>query len=154
MSEIHYVEEVASQMKFLLDLSRQKIFKKWQEQTETKYSQSFMPNKKTKESKGWFITDVTIIIDGKIAVVYLGEDSSYLYCGFYFDLPLEERRCQDDATNRIMKILNQTLSNEEKEFQPNNKEELFVSYSKIDIDAYSKAYIDFCKIVDELTNSL
>lgn len=154
MNEIHYVEEVASQMKFLLDSSRQKIFKTWQEQTETKYSQSFMPNKKTKASKGWYITDVTIIIDGKKAVVYLGEDSSYLYCGFYFDLPLEERRCQNDATNRIMKILNQTLSNEEKEFQPNNKEELFVSYNIMDIDAYSRAYIDFCKIVDELTNSL
>lgn len=143
MNEIHYVEEVTSQMKALLETSRQEIFEWWREQTRTKYSK-FLPCKKYDEHTGWFITDVTVNIDGKEADIYIGEDPFYLYCGFYFNVPVEERQIQNDE-NKIAERLCLTESNE--------KKELFVSYSK-DKDAYNMVWNKFCEIVDKITNSL
>ena len=143
MNEILYVEEVTSQMKALLETSRQEIFEWWREQTRTKYSK-FLPCKKYDEHTGWFITDVTVNIDGKEADIYIGEDPFYLYCGFYFNVPLEERQIQNDE-NKIAERLCLTESNE--------KKELFVSYSK-DKDAYNMVWNKFCEIVDKITNSL
>lgn len=143
LNEIHYVEEVVSQMKALLETSRQRIFERWREQTRSKYSE-FLPCKEYDKFTGWFITDVTVKIKGKDAVVYIGEDSFYLYCGFYFDVPVEERQILNEE-NKISDRLGLT--------QPNKKNELFESYSKEE-DAYNMVWNKFCKTVDIISNSL
>ena len=143
MNEIRYVEEVVSQMKVLLETSRQSIFEQWQEQTRTKYRQ-FMPNNNTEKSKGWFITDVTIKMEDKETIVYLGEDSSNIYCGFCFNMPIEERRQYQNDANIIKERLELT--------QSNDKEEIFVSYFKEDKDSYNIAWNRFREVVEVLTN--
>lgn len=133
---------IISQMHHLLNKYRERIFDGWRKET-VRIFPDLYPNRVHNEVNNWYITDVTIEnVDGKKAIVYLGADPSYLFCGFCFDFDIveSERSLQKEDVPIVNKLKKRLQG-------PNNKQQLFVSFSE---NEYDEAYNCFCEIIKEI----
>lgn len=134
---------ITSQMHHLLNKYRERIFDGWRKETERKFPLDLYPNRVHNEVNDWYITDVTFKnIDGKNAIVYIGSDPSYLFCGFCFDFNIV------DSERSLLKEDIPIVNKLKKRLQgPNDKQQLFVSFSE---NEYEEAYNCFCEIIKEI----
>lgn len=133
---------IISQMHHLLNKYRERIFDGWRKET-VRIFPDLYPNRVHNEVNNWYITDVTIEnVDGKKAIVYLGADPSYLFCGFCFDFDIveSERSLQKEDVPIVNKLKKRLQG-------PNDKQQLFVSFSE---NEYDEAYNCFCEIIKEI----
>jgi len=133
---------ITSQMHHLMNEYRERIFDGWRKETERKFPKLY-PNRVHNEVNNWYITDVTFEnVDGKKAIVYLGADPSYLFCGFCFDFAIveNERSLKKDDVPIVNKL-------KERLQGLNGKQQLFASFSE---NEYDEAYNCFCEIIKEI----